>query len=270
MRFTLVLALLLNTFCQSASAAGWLEAPEQKVDFTAAELAQLDLEFHQAYDQDIQNLGGTFKITFFKLIYSYMSTATLINDVHQVSIMAGNLSKKTMDMDSLRLLMCHEVGHFLGGGPRRIELDSNEDQTWNVIEGAADYFASTQCMKRVLKGQDHVAALLVKVADETISNDCQANFPGTEDRLICERSLFASKKLIAFFAKAKKVANTFGFETPDTSILEVTNPEHPDLQCRLDTYRAGALCAVDSSVTMDSKDLSIGTCSSRPLCWFAP
>ncbi|RYZ90251.1 MAG: hypothetical protein EOP04_04475 [Proteobacteria bacterium] len=270
MRIVFVLGFLLASFSQSAFAAGWLLAPEEKVDFTTEELGQLDGEFHRAYDQDIQDLGGTFKISFFKLIFSYMSTATLIDNVHQVSIMAGNLSKKTMDMDSLRLLMCHEVGHFLGGGPRRIELDPIEDQTWNVIEGAADYFASTQCMKRVLKGQDHVAVLLSKAADADVSELCASNFAGIEDQLICERSLYASKKLIAFFAQAKKVANTFRLDTPDASVLKVTNPSHPDLQCRLDTYKAGALCSVDSSVTMDSKDLSKGNCSSRPLCWFAP
>lgn len=266
-RFVKCLCALAFLFVSTSVFAAWFLAPVQTVDFSAEELDVLQKEFHSAYDADIAALGGTFKLQFFKSVFSYLSTATVKGDVYQVSIMAGNLSKKTMDMDSLRILICHEIGHFLGGGPRRIELDPEEEQTWNVIEGAADYFAAVQCMKRVLRGQDH-SSLLGQV-DELVVRRCAESFSQSEERAICQRTMLAGKKLIRFFATAKNLEDTFRFDTPNLSTVARTNPAHPDLQCRLDTYAAGALCNVPPDSTMDPNDLSAGTCSDRPACWFA-
>lgn len=268
MRFLMISLLLLFGLTQTAS-ADWFGSSAQKVDFTPEELDSLEKEFHDAYDLDLAPLGGKFELTFFKSIFSYLSLATIKEGVPTIAIMGGNLSYKTMDMDSLRLLICHEMGHFMGGGPRRIELDPMEDQTWNVIEGASDYFATTQCMKRVLQGQNHTRVLMPQTVDSKIVADCQESFGEFNDRLLCVRSMLASQKLIAYFASVKGVENIYRFDTPDQSVVETTFVSHPDLQCRLDTFRAGALCNVDASEVMDPKDLSKGTCSDRPACWFS-
>jgi hypothetical protein len=241
--------------------AAWFPSPNTAVDFTDAELATLQSELHSAYDSDF--VPAPFQLTFFKSIPSYLSLATVQADgTHRVAIMAGNLHKPSMTMDSLRLLICHEVGHFLGGGPRRIAIDPNEDQTWNVVEGGADYFASLQCLKRVLMGQDHSAT--------PVHPRCAAAFKGADEQGICSRSLAAAETLVKFFAEVKKVPFTFSIDTPDPTQTPSTWAHHPELQCRLDTYVAGALCDADPNVTLSPTDLAHGTCDDRPRCWFNP
>ena len=53
---------------------------------------------------------------------------------------------------------------------------------------------------------------------------------------------------------------------------------HPEGQCRLDTYLAGAVCPVSWMESLSKKDPNHGSCNRdqgfttglRPLCWFKP
>ena len=103
----------------------------------------------ELYEDEVLNRGGPLEIKFFKSIPSYYAFASIdLEGNHKVSIMGGNLTNEYMTLDSLALLVCHELGHFLGGAPKRIYLDPEEDQEWNTVEGQADYFSTLKCMKR--------------------------------------------------------------------------------------------------------------------------
>jgi hypothetical protein len=81
------------------------------------------------------------------------------------------------------------------------------------------------------------------------------------------------------------------FDTPDTNVVTTTNVEHPEGQCRLDTYFSGALCtkqwdlnvipakgfpqgqnsAAAEKVAMQYScfvNNRTGTVGTRPACWF--
>ena len=80
------------------------------------------------------------------------------------------------------------------------------------------------------------------------------------------------------------------FDTPDPTVVDKTNPKHPDAQCRMDTSLQGALCSIAfDELLIPGKDTAAGvnskeaeeqamkvSCSSlhkvnvgfRPTCWF--
>jgi hypothetical protein len=68
------------------------------------------------------------------------------------------------------------------------------------------------------------------------------------------------------------------FNTPDMSQVKRTDDAHPEAQCRLDTYFAGATCDKDFNENVSETDPTVATCSEekgdkasfRPRCWYAP
>ena len=72
-----------------------------------------------------------------------------------VRVYGGTPRHKTMTLDGLTMIICHELGHHLGGGPRRSEL-----YPWSAAEGQSDYFAGSVCLKRLWDGDDHTVYLL--------------------------------------------------------------------------------------------------------------
>ena len=68
------------------------------------------------------------------------------------------------------------------------------------------------------------------------------------------------------------------FTTPDANEVSKTNHNHPETQCRLDTYFQGAICSLSEMVDVDQEDATAGVCNRsagdltgvRPLCWFKP
>ena len=61
------------------------------------------------------------------------------------------------------------------------------------------------------------------------------------------------------------------YETPDRTVVKRTQEAHPKAQCRLDTYKAGALCDKtwdDYVVPANASQAKAVSCQ-KPRCWFA-
>lgn len=128
--------------------------------------------------------------------------AEIVNENGMVAIVVwgGMLSHSKMTANSLMLLLCHELGHFLGGPP----LKSRKG--WSSTEGQADFFSTNSCLKDlgVDEGQFIAAALALTAIYAQVSLQ-------TPPRL----------------------------DECDQSIVTRTNFGYPGLQCRLDTLVAG-------------------------------
>ncbi len=88
----------------------------------------------------------------------------------------------------------------------------------------------------------------------------------------------------AAFSLAKVLADLGGESVPskskiDSSVVRSTYEEHPQAQCRLDTYLNGLACPQRGD--MSDKSPKVNSCfsypdsksygpGSRPRCWFAP
>lgn len=188
-----------------------------------------------------------------------------------VNMFGGLARHEKMTPDAFAMVVCHELGHHMGGFPKMKVI-----KTWGTAEGASDYFAATKCMRKYIAEDLNNYQQLEGVKLDKIAVDaCRNQFDNDTDRLICARNMLAGQSL-AYVLKSMNMGFTLPkFSTPDRWKSLWTKMLHPNAQCRLDTYFNGALCLVDKDIPLDDKDYHVGSCTKlthkngfRPACWF--
>ncbi len=117
-----------------------------------------------------------------------------------IQVLGGMLRHRSMTPDALLLLLCHEVGHFLGGPPLKSRTG------WSSTEGQSDYYSGEKCAR--LLGMDESSFINAAVV------------------------------LTSIYAEVSKEAPP-QIEQCDERRVERTNFGYPSAQCRLDTLVAG-------------------------------
>ncbi len=193
--------------------------------------------------------------------------------------MFGGLARsKETTIDAFLLVVCHELGHQIGGAPI---ISNGAGGEWAANEGQADYFATLKCARRVLATVPNLRVLPALDAPDSVRIACRASFQNDNEAALCIRTSMgglALARLLAGLGGATNEKDMPFFDKPDTSQVKSTDDEHPEAQCRLDTYYAGSICPVDYKVDTNSTDPTIGACSQekgdklgfRPRCWYAP
>lgn len=192
-----------------------------------------------------------------------------------VSMFGGLARHATITEDGFALVMCHELGHHIGGAPKYTDWWGTPD--WASNEGQSDYFASLKCLRNYFADQDNWAYLEGKEIEPVVLEKCQAQHPDSEMQAICARMALAGQSVSYLFQALRKEPNAPLFATPDQRQVSKTSHSHPGTQCRMDTYFQGALCSVDASEEVDQANRMTGTCNEdlhteglRPRCWFSP
>ena len=190
-----------------------------------------------------------------------------------ILLYGGYARHKLMTKDAYLSVVCHEVGHHLGGFPRK--ATSN----WSSSEGQADYFSTLKCMKEVLrKDEDNESFALSLELPNEVKELCQDQHGIDQEYFICLRSAKAAEehaRVLVALANKESVTKV-SLMTPDVNVSQITNLQHPSAQCRLDTKFQGALCNVATTIALDGDDERQGAChpkslsplGSRPACWF--
>ncbi|RPJ66886.1 MAG: hypothetical protein EHM20_17405 [Alphaproteobacteria bacterium] len=185
--------------------------------------------------------------------------------------MYGGLARHQLTFDDgFALVVCHELGHHIGGAPRK-------GMSWAANEGQADYFGSMKCLRRVLEKQDNITAVSKMTIDAEATKQCEMIYKNADEVALCQRVSMAGKslgQLLGSLGGSSKI----NFDTPDKTTVTKTNDNHPAAQCRLDTYFSGILCDKSYDQDTDKNDPKIGTCIARdgyksgvrPLCWYKP
>lgn len=189
--------------------------------------------------------------------------------------MYGGLARhQAITPDGFALVVCHELGHHIGGAPKIGGLLSWFNK-WASNEGQSDYFATLKCLRRVWVNEDNAAVMRDVVIPETLMNSCDAAYRDVADRALCLRIGMAGLSTATFLAGSKPAPK---FETPVATAVTRTNDAHPEAQCRLDTYLQGIMCEQSFNEDVSQKEEVQGTChpslgqtvGNRPLCWFKP
>lgn len=175
----------------------------------------------------------------------FNALASMENRKRKVVLNLGLILHPKVTKDVLTLIGCHEVGHHLGGPPRKLEPPLS-------YEGQADYFAPQACFDRWITLTPPGS---YSIRPE-IQQYCRTLVPfrrGTVES--CFRTLEASVLLAEIFAGIKRVASVPRLEQQEIMRVAESLADHGTPQCRLDTFRNGFLQFQKTEMP-------------RPGCWF--
>jgi hypothetical protein len=200
--------------------------------------------------------------------------AQQIGSTWKVSMFGGLARHETITADGFALVVCHEIGHHIGGAPKKTSYWSN---SWASNEGQADYFATLKCLRKMWIFEDNAAVVNRMEVPETVKAACGKQWTWNLEYNLCVRGAMAGASVSNLFAALRSQPEG-SFDTPDPMIVSRTNDNHPAHQCRLDTYFQGALCEVSMNEDVATESEVTGTCHRslghttgvRPLCWFKP
>jgi hypothetical protein len=223
----------------------------------------------------VKELGGELKIERKWEDGTVNAYAQRVGNVYKVSMFGGLARHETVTPEGFALVVCHEIGHHIGGAPKKKVWWGT---AWASNEGQADYWGSTKCMKRTLEVLEEQSELEESEDYKFALKECEKSYDQEHEQLLCARSSMAGKSLANLFRALRRMEKELHFHTPDKNVVEKTNDAHPKPQCRMDTYFAGALCEKSVEETVSDSDEAKGLCyfegdhkiKERPLCWFRP
>ncbi len=242
---------------------------------TESEFNNLLSKFQTLYSPIVQGKGGRLAIEGAWKNGTVNAYAYQAEDDWFVKIFGGLARHRLMTKDALALVVCHELGHHVGGAPKFEYLDGVVD--WATIEGQADYYASLKCMRLAFGNDDNVSAIADAPIPQEVLQRCEESFDAPNAYALCLRGALAGRDLARVLASLGGTGGSgVNFDTPDTYVVEVTDEEHPSAQCRLDTFFAASQCQKSETIDVDDRDPRIGTCNistgelagSRPACWY--
>lgn len=234
------------------------------------------------YTDVVRGLGGTLNIRGNWTDATVNASASQMFGTWQVNMYGGLARRAEVTVDGFTMVLCHELGHHLAGFPYV--------SSWGADEGQSDYFATNHCAQLFWGDDLEANAQARAIVPPTPKARCDAAWGTEAAQNICYRAMLAGKSLADLLGALR--SQTPQWDTPDAAQVTTTNHSHPDAQCRLDTYMAGAACISDYDKTYipgkrsgrgynDSEaenDSARFSCTAqgqhsdglRPRCWFAP
>lgn len=232
-------------------------------------------KYETIYAPIVASMGGKLSVNRKWTDATVNASAQRSGSTWVVNMFGGLARHATITADGFALVICHEIGHHLGGAPKVAGfLGMNR---WASNEGQSDYFATLKCLRQGFLNDDNAAIIAAMNVPALLSERCAAQFSDESEKNICIRSGMAGVSVAGLFAALRNQPEG-QFGTPDRNVVTRTNDAHPAHQCRLDTYFQGALCDKAVSEEVDQKDEVKGTCHGstgstvglRPVCWFKP
>lgn len=179
-----------------------------------------------------------------------------------VAMFGGMARRNEITKDGFALVICHEIGHHLGGFP-------TYSGNWASVEGNSDFYATAGCAEKIFSGDSPTPKPPCPFAPEAGTLPCKG-YAFSSDATVCQRSIDGSISLGTLLA-ALGGEKAPSISTPDKSRVTKTSESHPKAQCRLDTMYQGILCTKkwnDSVIPRSKAEMETVTCSGRPACWY--
>jgi len=234
------------------------------------------------YAPIIQAKGGTLKVNRLWSDGTVNASATRQGNTWVLNMYGGLARHSITTEDGFAMVMCHEMGHHLGGFPTSGGILGGN--AWASNEGQADYFATMKCFRRVYADADNASVISAMNVPETMKSKCSESFKSTNEINVCLRESMAGQVLANLLWSLSNGQTSLAakpqpsVDTPNTSVVSKTDNNHPEAQCRLDTYFNGSICPVSYTEEFGKKDAITGACATekgdkfgyRPLCWYKP
>jgi len=231
----------------------------------------------ELYGPEIAKQGATLAINRLWDNGTVNASANRFGNTWQINMYGGLARHKSITSDGFALVACHEIGHHIGGAPKIKRFLGKA--TWASNEGGSDYFATLKCLRRYFEFDDNEKIISEMQLEPFAVRACEQEYTSRLEQLFCIRGAHAGLSVSGLFNSLRKSTTPLSFSTPDPKQVRKTDHKHPDSQCRLDTYFAGALCKVPVQEALSDRDYKAGSCfdsrrhnprSLRPRCWFKP
>jgi len=227
----------------------------------------------EIYSPIVAERGGHLKIQRLWTDESVNAGARRSDGLWIVKMFGGLARHPAITQDGFALVACHEIGHHVGGAPKKIH------RSWSSAEGQSDYFANLKCLRRVFSDAGAAGFTRPASTNPLVRRKCAEKYETASGRALCERTSIAGMSVSTLFlaiSRGPKVSPRF--DKPDPNVVDSTNRSHPATQCRLDTFFSGALCPKPVSEDVHGRDPAPGTCTraegysraARPRCWYRP
>jgi len=274
-------ALLLAPQTPVLSDGGFLPENDWKIPVDSKDAKGLtQAQFNQVLDgiaavyrPIIQARGGVMEINRKWDDPTVNASTSRIGNRYIFNMYGGLARHAAITQDGFALVMCHELGHQLGGVPKYGGYNS-----WASNEGQSDYFANLKCLRKVFaSGMSLSFTRPALDADPLAAKVCASQFSGSE-REACVRGAMAGLSVGTLFQALHGDSVAPRFDTPDPKVVASMMDSHPPTQCRVDTYFQGSICAKPASQDVSDSSVDAGTCTRsqnfklglRPRCWYKP
>lgn len=235
-------------------------------------------KYETMYAPEIERMGAKLEIVRNWTDGTVNAYASRSGNTWTVQMFGGLARHETITEDGLALVVCHELGHHIGGAPKKAGGGWwGGGSSWASNEGQSDYFATLKCLRRGFLNDDNAAIIGRMEIPEALRTACDKTWSNKTDADICVRGGMAGMSVAKLFQALRNSTVAPDFAKPDAGVVTRTNDAHPAYQCRLDTYFQGAICEIDEAVEVSNTDEKVGTCHQssmtvgvRPLCWFKP
>jgi hypothetical protein len=189
-----------------------------------------------------------------------------------VNLYGGFARHPFITQDGYMLVICHEIGHHIGGAPKKAYQSGMH---WASTEGQSDYFATLKCLRKVFRNDNNLEIVKGLEVPSAVRTECETSFRTDWEQALCIRTSLAGLSVAKVNADGRRVPLP-DLETMDDTVVSSTNNGHPIPQCRLNTYYQGSICTVSSTRRLSQVWDKIGTChvknghtrGLRPNCWY--
>lgn len=246
-------------------------------------------EIAAAFSPIVRHHGGELKVNYFWTDPTVNASAQQDGRYWILNMYGGLARRKEITKDGFAMVVCHELGHHLGGYPFKYEGTMG----WAASEGQSDYFASQTCA-RLIWGRDmEENAKFRALVDPFAKAVCDRNWKYQTQRDLCYRISRAGESLANLLNVLQDNTRPVAYRKANRERVAETYVQHPHAQCRLETYLNGALCRrpfnlavipgktvnTQNGAQMDQeKEAAMYSCQdmgsqwdgSRPTCWFRP
>lgn len=244
-------------------------------------------EVEEIYAPIVASLGGKLDIERKWDDGTVNAYASQSGKTWKVAMFGGLARHETITKDAMALVVCHEIGHHIGGAPKKGSSAGGGGWwggtgggaiSWASNEGQSDYFATLKCLRKAWINDNNESIVKNLNAPKIVTDMCKKTYNKNKvDTALCVRTSMAGKSVSDLFSALSRLPET-KFDTPDTTVVSSTDHNHPKAQCRLDTYYQGSLCDVNMNEDVSQSEEVQGTChgslghkiGTRPLCWFKP
>lgn len=260
---------------------------EGVAQITEAEFNQRIAELSAMYAPIVNDHGGRLWLEGNWKNNKIVARANQFFNSWKIQFSGGLARRPELTGDGMSLIVCHEIGHHLGGFP--FYAGSPLGGYWASVEGEADYYSTHVCARKLWRSQTEVNAAYRASADPVAKERCDQAYTSVDEQNLCYRITAASESVIKTMAALmnKPVPQ---FSTPDANVRTTTLESHPAIQCRMDTLFQGGLCVTEfddrlipgkkptsaRTTVSAEREAALQSCSAlgsftlglRPACWF--